>query len=293
MSALVVLPLRAFDDDRLGRKLLALLAHLSAYADRSGTVRIKQSETSHQFHIRRESLNRQLRQLIAFGYVSGTRSNRNVEYKLLFDAQSDVVDFSRKIATDVTPCTSHQKTPDVTQAASHLGASGNGAKSLKDSRARARLLTSSKNQKKERVLVNGGVEQARRDATIDITSEFILTSPPTGGSRARMASGYIATIAEKDREWARHHCAAVNLEAATDRFEDYWQGRYDRDSSKTSQGWKGAWRNWLRKDQEAFNGRAAASKARGVNGYHLESDDERRARIVNAAMANARGEAPF
>ena len=86
------------------------------------------------------------------------------------------------------------------------------------------------------------------------------------------------------REWATEHAPLVDVELATAKLRDH--------TFKTAiSDWPGAWRNWLRRDQES-----AESRKPGANKPQAESfreRDERRARERWEEITGRRSNAPI
>lgn len=89
----------------------------------------------------------------------------------------------------------------------------------------------------------------------------IPTSPPIGGGDAKTRPARKCpadfTVTDELRAWAADKAPLVDLQKATDSFRDH--------TFKTAiTDWAGAWRNWLRKDQQFASERSGpANKASG------------------------------
>lgn len=57
------------------------------------------------------------------------------------------------------------------------------------------------------------------------------------------------------RSWAAENTPAVDVNASTAKFVDYWRGKAGKDATKLD--WLATWRNWMRNDQDRAQPRAA------------------------------------
>jgi biotin operon repressor len=249
----------AVDDKRMSKTHLLVLLILGRHSNNRGWAAISQKKTGEKLGVRRETINRAMRDLVSWGYVEkkGQKETKRsiCFYRVIMDRGEPEIDAPDK---DPAPDIDRGCETEVTQGCEitpGCDAEITGGREVQTSHGGVTsedhtITTHRTNDQKERTKV---LSKKRK-------------SNSSKGSR--LADDW--TLPDDWRRWAVHELGAetrtVDWEA--DKFHDYWLGVSGQRGIKRS--WQTTWRNWMRKAMERGG---KPPKSRSSSGYRYGKSD--------------------